>query len=84
MKKKPTKTKRIETRMENDSKAAIKRCSCDKCRGVIVRSYASSLMAQSVGKRCSCKTPTYNKDAFMPKRLKTKKNVTKQRKTTNN
>lgn len=55
-KKRLNKHERIEKRMENDSQKAIKRCSCKRCGGIIVTSYATSLMALQ-RKRCNCKKP---------------------------
>ena len=46
---------RIQQDWEKIGQKAIKKCSCKKCGGVIVRSYVTSLMAMTPGRRCDCK-----------------------------
>jgi len=39
---------------------ALESLSCQKCDGVIVKSYATSMASQIKGKRCMCKVPKYS------------------------
>lgn len=46
--------KKEKSYLQKLSQKSIKESLCKKCGGVIVRSYITSLMAVSYGKRCEC------------------------------
>jgi len=45
----------IKTRLEKKTQKAIKEHLCKKCRGVIVKSLSTNMMASKHGKRCGCR-----------------------------
>jgi len=57
---------KIKAELQKESIRAIENSLCEKCRGVIVNSWISSMMAVSYGKRCECKKSS-------PKRKKLRK-----------
>ena len=55
---------KIKQELQKESDKAIKSQLCKKCGGVIVRSWITSMMAASHGKRCNCKNKKVSKSSL--------------------
>ncbi len=46
---------KMKEELRKESEKTIRSCLCKKCKGVLVHSWITAMMANSWGKRCNCK-----------------------------